>query len=59
VAPLSSGGCPASHPVKGNINGSERIYHVLGGASYATTKPEACFLNTEAAAGAGFRPAAK
>jgi len=43
--------------VKGNISGSNKIYHVKGGASYEKTTPEACF-NTEAeAVAAGFRKA--
>jgi hypothetical protein len=51
--PLDCGG-----KIKGNISGSNRVYHKPGGSSYNRTKPEACF-NTEAEAqAAGFRPAA-
>lgn len=43
--------------IKGNISGSNKVYHKPGGSSYNRTKPEACF-NTEAEAqAAGFRAA--
>jgi micrococcal nuclease len=43
--------------IKGNISGSNKIYHIKGGASYEKTSPEKCF-NTEAeAVAAGFRKA--
>jgi len=43
--------------IKGNISGSNKIYHIKGGSSYEKTTPEKCF-NTEAeAVAAGFRKA--
>jgi len=46
-----SGACP----IKGNVSGSKKIYHVPGGAFYNTVSPEQCF-NTEAQAqSAGFQ----
>lgn len=48
--------CPATQPIKGNINDAgEHIYHVPGGASYAVTQPELCFATTVDAEAAGFR----
>lgn len=48
--------CPASHPVKGNINrAGERIFHLEGQAYYEVTDPEVCFASAEAAAADGFR----
>ena len=46
--------CPSTHSVKGNI-GSEKIYHVSGGAYYSRTIPEECFASTTDAAAAGYR----
>ena len=43
--------CPVQVPIKGNQSG---LYHVPGGASYAATKPEACFATTADADAAGF-----
>ncbi len=58
--PASTGNDPvAGQPcvIKGNISGSNKIYHIKGGSSYERTSPEKCF-NTEAeAVAAGFRKA--
>lgn len=43
--------CPAQAPIKGNQSG---LYHLPGGASYAATKPEACFATSDDAEAAGF-----
>lgn len=50
----ASGGCPSSHPVKGNIS-RERIYHVPSSPYYSRTIPEVCFADSAAAEAAGFR----
>ncbi|MHB1134766.1 MAG: thermonuclease family protein [Chloroflexota bacterium] len=52
--PLSRLECPPSHPVKGNVTATDRIYHVAGSSSYAGTVPEICFATPAAAAAAGF-----
>jgi len=43
--------------IKGNISGSNRIYHIKGGASYEKTTPEKCFSTEAEAVVAGFRKA--
>ena len=48
------GSCPASHPVKAKL--ASGIYHVPGGANYARTQPDRCYLSTEAAEADGLRP---
>jgi hypothetical protein len=48
--------CPESHPVKGNVSGDRMIYHLPGQEFYAQTRPEACFVDAEEAARAGFKP---
>lgn len=56
VAPASKTTCPASHPVKGNINSKgERIYHTPQSRSYKQTHPERCYKSAEEAQKAGFR----
>lgn len=55
--PISANECPAAYPIKGNKN--SMIYHMPGGASYKTTKPEECFATEAAAQAAGYRKAAK
>lgn len=56
VAPANRTTCPATHPVKGNVNSKkERIYHVPGGSSYNRTHPERCFRSAAEAQQAGFR----
>lgn len=48
--------CPASHPVKGNINADgEKIYHLSQQQYYEATRPEDCFLTVEAASAEGYR----
>lgn len=55
--PLGSVPTDCGGKIKGNISGSNKVYHKPGGSSYNRTKPEACF-NTEAEAqAAGFRAA--
>lgn len=49
------GACPASHPVKGKL--ASGIYHEPGGASYARTKPDRCYLDAQSAEADGLRPA--
>ena len=49
------GVCPASHPVKGNLQSG--IFHVPGGLSYDRTIPERCYASEEAAEADGFRRA--
>lgn len=53
TTPISTWNCPAWAPIKGNAQ--SMIYHVRGGASYAKTKPEACFSTESAAVKAGYR----
>jgi hypothetical protein len=51
----SSPAAPQECKIKGNISsGGKKIYHIPGGASYKTTKPEQCFNTEEEAAAAGF-----
>lgn len=52
INPLDCGG-----KIKGNISGSNKVYHKPGGSSYNRTKPEACFNTEGEAQAAGFRPA--
>jgi hypothetical protein len=54
VEPAESGACPANHPVKAKL--ASGIYHVPGGANYARTQPDRCYLSTEAAEADGLRP---
>jgi hypothetical protein len=55
ITPLPGGACPQTHPVKGNISSTGKIYHVPGGPYYSRTEAENCFLNESAAVAAGFR----
>ena len=41
-------------PVKGNVSGKNRIYHVQGGAFYERTQEEMCFKTEAEATAAGF-----
>lgn len=41
-------------PIKGNVSGKNKIYHVQGGAFYDRTQEEMCFQNEAEAAAAGF-----
>jgi hypothetical protein len=54
VAP-KDGICPKSHPVKAKL--SSGIFSVEGNAMYQRTKPDRCYLSSEAAAADGLRPA--
>jgi competence protein ComEC len=55
AAPVTDHDCPTTHPIKGNQGRNGWIYHVPGRASYAATKPEACFASEAAAVAAGYR----
>jgi hypothetical protein len=53
---LDGSNCPASHPVKGNINtDGEKIFHLEDQEYYEITNPEACFSSPQAALAGGFR----
>ena len=54
VDPAESGACPAHHPVKAKL--ASGIYHLPGGANYARTKPDRCYLSAEAAEADDLRP---
>ncbi len=54
VNPAESGTCPAHHPVKAKL--ASGIFHEPGGANYARTKADRCYLSAEAAAADGMRP---
>ncbi len=54
VEPVDSE-CPPTHPVKAKM--SSGIFHVPGGAMYARTKPDRCYLDAAAAEADGLRPA--
>ena len=49
-----SGACPAHHPVKAKL--SSGIFHEPGGANYARTQPDRCYLSADAAQADGLRP---
>ena len=44
--------------MKGNI-GTERVYHVPGGAYYTRTYPEECFGTAADAAAGGYRASSR
>ena len=48
------GRCPAHHPVKAKL--ASGIFHVPGGANYARTQADRCYLSAEAAEADGLRP---
>lgn len=48
--PNNSGECP----IKGNISGNNKIYHIIGGAFYERTQEEMCFNSETEAQSAGF-----
>jgi hypothetical protein len=54
VEPAESGACPAHHPVKAKL--ASGIFHAPGGANYARTQPDRCYLSAEAAEADGLRP---
>ena len=53
IEAAESGACPAHHPVKAKL--SSGIFHVPGGANYARTVADRCYLSPEAAEGDGLR----
>lgn len=53
--PNADGSCPKSHPVKAKM--ASGIFHVPGGANYARTKPDRCYVDAAAAQADGLRPA--
>jgi hypothetical protein len=53
IEPAQSGSCPAHHPVKAKLTSG--IFHVPGGANYARTQPDRCYVSPEAAASDGLR----
>lgn len=55
IEPADSGACPAHHPVKAKLTSG--IFHVPGGANYARTRPDRCYLSPEAAEADGLRAA--
>jgi hypothetical protein len=50
-----SGACPAHHPVKAKL--ASGIFHIPGGANYARTQADRCYLSADAAAADGLRAA--
>ena len=55
VDPDGSSDCPSSHPVKAKL--ASGIFHEPGGANYARTRPDRCYLSADAATADGLRPA--
>lgn len=55
VDPDAQGGCPDSHPIKGNAQ--SKIFHIPGGMSYDRTKAERCYCSEADAQADGFRQA--
>ena len=53
VDAADNGACPAHHPVKGKL--ASGIFHVPGGANYARTVADRCYLSAEAAESDGLR----
>lgn len=49
------GACPAHHPVKAKLTSG--IFHVPGGANYARTQADRCYLSPDAAEADGLRAA--
>jgi len=49
------GTCPTSHPVKAKL--ASGIFHEPGGANYARTQADRCYVTSEAAEADGLRPA--
>jgi hypothetical protein len=56
ATPAVDGNCPTSHPVKGNINSSSKIYHEPSSPWYDITRAEQCFRDSSAAKSGGYRP---
>ncbi|HAB58550.1 MAG: hypothetical protein CL433_07190 [Acidimicrobiaceae bacterium] len=55
VEPDADGGCPGSHPVKGNTQ--SKIFHVPGGVSYGRINAERCYCDEATAEADGYRKA--
>ncbi|MEM9518008.1 MAG: hypothetical protein AAGA37_01685 [Actinomycetota bacterium] len=55
IEPDADGGCPVSHPIKGNDQ--SKIFHVPGGMSYDRTKAERCYSDETSAEADGYRKA--
>lgn len=55
IEPDADGGCPGSHPIKGNDQ--SKIFHVPGGMSYERTKAERCYCDEASAEADGYRKA--
>jgi hypothetical protein len=53
VGAADNGACPAHHPVKAKLTSG--IFHVPGGANYARTQADRCYLSADAAAADGLR----
>jgi hypothetical protein len=53
IHPDASGACPAHHPVKAKL--ASGIFHVPGGANYARTRPDRCYVSIETAESDGLR----
>ena len=51
----TGGECPASHPVKAKLGSG--IFHEPGGANYARTQPDRCYVTAAAAEADGLRAA--
>jgi hypothetical protein len=54
VEPDADGNCPPTHPIKAKLGSG--IYHAPGGANYARTKPDRCYVDEAAAEADGLRP---
>jgi hypothetical protein len=53
VEAAENGTCPAHHPVKANLTSG--IFHVPGGANYARTQADRCYVSADAAEADGLR----
>jgi hypothetical protein len=54
VEPEADGSCPATHPIKAKL--SSGIYHLPGGANYARTHADRCYVDEVTARADGLRP---
>lgn len=52
--PNADGSCPEGHPIKAKL--ASGIYHVPGGANYARTHADRCYVDEAAAKADGLRP---
>jgi len=57
--PSEGANCPDSHPIKGNVTSTNRIYYPPDLLSYGRIQPEACFATPTDAEAAGFRRAVR